>query len=270
MRTIYQWVLRLHPARFRRRFEDEMLLIYDETSRAKGRLCLIFDGMCSAFRQWVFRSAHWRDESSQSVVPVSSAVPRFVCLESSGVRGAALAAGGVLTFSFLVGLSFFATLGSRPVVNDPWANWPRTRGMDPNTGETGLLSSFVKVGRRPGTDYSSSRSATPAERRVLEWLLAYNAGDIQRVHAFHHHAEHSFYDPSAAEREVQLWNETFLSTGRLRLVSLSEQSQYSLVAVCEDSHGTFWRIRLMVEPHWPNQIVLLEMGEHVLLDARNH
>ncbi len=34
MRTFYQWLLRLYPAEFRRRFADEMLLVYGDASAA--------------------------------------------------------------------------------------------------------------------------------------------------------------------------------------------------------------------------------------------
>src|SRR5436190_17563718 len=165
MRAIYQWMLRLHPERFRRRFEDEMMLIYDETPSARGVLWLMLDAVRSVFRQWILRPQHGRGDSRhEAVVPVSGGVPRFVCLEDSGVRVATLAAGGVLTVSFFVGLSFIATLGSQPV-KDPWVHFPRERSLDWNTGETGFLSAFVKVGLR--SDSSPIASATPAERRIL-------------------------------------------------------------------------------------------------------
>ena len=269
MRAMYQWMLRLHPERFRRRFEDEMMFIYDETPGAKGILWLMLDGVGSVFRQWILRPQHWRGDSRhEAVVPVSGGVPRFVCLENSGVRVATMAAGGVLTVTFFVGLSFIATLGSQPV-KDPWIQFPRERWMDWNAGETGFLSAFVKVGLRSNS--APIRSATPVERRIFEWLQAYNAGDLQRAKAFYRfNAKHSPYDPSDVERELRLWKKTSLSTGQLDLVSLNEYSKYSLAAGCEDSHGTFWKIHLIVQPSYPNQVVLLQMGDHVLLDARTN
>lgn len=37
MRAFYQWLLRLYPAEFRRRFADEMLLVYCDASAAAAR-----------------------------------------------------------------------------------------------------------------------------------------------------------------------------------------------------------------------------------------
>ena len=57
MRSIYRLLLQLHPPRFRRRFSDEMLLIFDESP---NQASLLADGVVSLARQWLLRSGLWK------------------------------------------------------------------------------------------------------------------------------------------------------------------------------------------------------------------
>ena len=59
-RTFYQSLLWLHPARFRERYAVEMTWIFDETTSAKERAFLFYDGLISLARQWVVRSGMWK------------------------------------------------------------------------------------------------------------------------------------------------------------------------------------------------------------------
>jgi hypothetical protein len=60
-RVLYRLLIYLHPARFRRRFGDEMLWIFDERN---GNRELLADILLSLFRQWFLRTRLW-------IVPVS-------------------------------------------------------------------------------------------------------------------------------------------------------------------------------------------------------
>jgi len=56
MRSLYRLLIRLHPPAFRRRFEDEMLLIFDETvASGQSTALLLGDALVSLFRRWVLR-----------------------------------------------------------------------------------------------------------------------------------------------------------------------------------------------------------------------
>ena len=56
MRWLYRSLIRLYPRGFRRRFEDEMLLIFDESVATKqGTALLLGDALASLFRRWVLR-----------------------------------------------------------------------------------------------------------------------------------------------------------------------------------------------------------------------
>jgi|SRR5580704_54967 hypothetical protein len=56
-KSIYRLLLHLHPPRFRRRFSDEMLLIFDDSP---NQASLLADGAVSLARQWLLRSGLWK------------------------------------------------------------------------------------------------------------------------------------------------------------------------------------------------------------------
>jgi hypothetical protein len=59
-RSLYHFILRLHPAHFRSKFEDQMLWVYDESVASRGAASLLLDALVSLVRQWVLRSGYWR------------------------------------------------------------------------------------------------------------------------------------------------------------------------------------------------------------------
>ena len=56
MRLLYWFLLRLHPAPYRREFAGEMLWVFDEASASQGVWALFLDNLISLARQWVVRS----------------------------------------------------------------------------------------------------------------------------------------------------------------------------------------------------------------------
>jgi hypothetical protein len=59
-RTLYRWLICLHPRAFRLRFEEELLWIFDESSDASGAAPLLYDVVISLLRQWLMRSGMWK------------------------------------------------------------------------------------------------------------------------------------------------------------------------------------------------------------------
>jgi hypothetical protein len=60
IRSLYHFLLRLHPAHFRNKFEDQMLWIFDESVASRGAASLLLDALVSLVRQWVLRTGYWR------------------------------------------------------------------------------------------------------------------------------------------------------------------------------------------------------------------
>jgi hypothetical protein len=56
-RHLYRFLLQLHPPRFRRRFAEEMLMIFEESNQ---KAPLFADGVVSVARQWMLRSGLWK------------------------------------------------------------------------------------------------------------------------------------------------------------------------------------------------------------------
>lgn len=90
-RFIYQWLVLLHPAYFRKRFADEMLWIFDQERGVRLKLVLFGDAVSSLVRQWLLRPREQAPVVAGDV-PFSSYVP----IEGKLPRGAA-ASGAVLT-----------------------------------------------------------------------------------------------------------------------------------------------------------------------------
>jgi hypothetical protein len=59
MRRAYRYLLRLHPAAFRKQFAHEMLWIFDEAVEARGAAALFRDAAVSLLRQRLLRSGLW-------------------------------------------------------------------------------------------------------------------------------------------------------------------------------------------------------------------
>jgi hypothetical protein len=60
MRFLYALLISLHPLSFRKRFAQEMLLIFDEAASSWGASSLFCDAILSLLRQWLIRSELWK------------------------------------------------------------------------------------------------------------------------------------------------------------------------------------------------------------------
>jgi uncharacterized membrane protein len=59
-RTLYRWLIRLHPSGFRLQFASELLWIFDESRYESGVVALLYDAVISLLRQWLLRSGMWK------------------------------------------------------------------------------------------------------------------------------------------------------------------------------------------------------------------
>jgi hypothetical protein len=261
MRVLYQSVLRLHPPRFRERFEEEMMLIFDDSVAARGGFWLTLDAIFSVLRQWILRADHWHSPSHTELTVSVSSVPRFAALERSSMRAGSAAVGAVLTVTIFAGIPFLASYGRQLPEKDSWSSWPRARWVNPSTGEIGLLSAFVPVGLNPESERSGVRSAMPAERRLMEWLQSYNTGQLSAMNVFYRrHWPEWRVDAAIAEKAVREWHGNFQQSGALRIQDLSQLGRYAVFAICEGPDATMWKVTLVVEDSYPNQILAFRMA----------
>jgi D-alanyl-D-alanine carboxypeptidase len=70
-RSLYRFVLKLHPAAFRERFAEEMLWIFDEAAATQGTPRLFADAFVSLMRQWVVRPESWHLSVAAAVCPAT-------------------------------------------------------------------------------------------------------------------------------------------------------------------------------------------------------
>jgi hypothetical protein len=117
LRTVYSWILRLHPRSFRQDFGEEMLLIFDEVTRdevtrdevagssARPRVAevkLLGDGVVSLVRQWTLRPGFQREPAvAGPTAAAPDGVPRFHVIGTFKPRAAALIHGLILSVAFL-------------------------------------------------------------------------------------------------------------------------------------------------------------------------
>src|SRR5579862_9068682 len=98
-RVLYRWLLQLHPKRFRERFAQEMLSIFDHLDGASARCHTVADGLVSLVRQWTLRSGYWKEREIERAHCSADGVPCFYTLDNFKPRVGALLAGGLLTLS---------------------------------------------------------------------------------------------------------------------------------------------------------------------------
>ena len=82
-RALYASLLWLHPPKFRHRFGDEFLCVFDQAG-ARAAWALVADGFVSLLRQWVLRSPFPIILSSLLGAAVQMALVSFVWLGAPG------------------------------------------------------------------------------------------------------------------------------------------------------------------------------------------
>jgi hypothetical protein len=112
LRFFYRWLLRFHPARFRERFGEEMLSIFDHIEARPAAAKLVAEAFTSLVRQWTMRSEYWKEKAAVSVPAAAGGSPVFFTLESFEPRKSALFEGAVLTW-IVCSILFLALKHSR-------------------------------------------------------------------------------------------------------------------------------------------------------------
>lgn len=111
LRIAYRTMIRIHPASFRTEFGDEMLWIFDETSRNGSVVYLFFDGLRSIIVQRIKPRPQFIVEGN------------YYCDVSSSVPPVHLAQAGFILIS---GVVFLSILGSSLVPRAVKRHWSLT------------------------------------------------------------------------------------------------------------------------------------------------
>ena len=98
LRLFYRWLLSFHPARFRKRFAEEMLSIFDHIEGRTAAVELVADAFISLVRQWTMRSEYWEEKATVRVPAGAGGLPGFYTLKSFRPQKSALIGGVVLTW----------------------------------------------------------------------------------------------------------------------------------------------------------------------------
>jgi hypothetical protein len=98
LRSFYRCLLRLHPCRFRQRFADEMLSIFDHSEGKQATVRLLMDGVVSLVRQWTLRPEFWHEvPTAQQAAP--DGIPSFSTLDPFRPRTGAMIQGLLLSIA---------------------------------------------------------------------------------------------------------------------------------------------------------------------------
>ena len=97
LRPLYRCTLHLHPPGFRKRFEEEILSIFDAAATTPDRIRLLADGLLSLVRQWSLRPEFWQGAPLQPIQTAHDGVPCFYSLDPFRPRTSAVIHGSILT-----------------------------------------------------------------------------------------------------------------------------------------------------------------------------
>ena len=161
---LYRWVLRFHPARFRERFAEEMLSIFDHIEGRAAAAGLLADAFISLLRQWTMRSEYWEEKATVSVPAGVGGLPVFYTLENFKPRKSALIGGAVLTW--MACSSVFLALGHGRIHS---VYLPSVSFESPANSEVQLRASTPNLSPTPAIVRPSTQASTrPRTQAIIE------------------------------------------------------------------------------------------------------
>ena len=122
LRSCYRTILAVHPPRFRQRFAEEMLGIFDEAHSKFAAARLVLDGIASLARQWILRSEFWEQPIAEVETLRSSGAPAFYTFDRFQPRNSALMQGAVLSLAIFCAVCFIMKYGVNHAVYMPFAS----------------------------------------------------------------------------------------------------------------------------------------------------
>ena len=233
LRFFYRWILRFHPARFRERFGDEMLSIFDHIEGRAATAELVADAFISLVRQWTIRSEYWEEKATVNVPAGASGLPVFYTLESFRPRKSALLGGALLTW-IACSAVFFTLSHSR--LHSVYL--PSVRFESATTSDVQLPTStpnlpHTQAGTRPGTQaiVESGMNSQDPDRVRLRRRISSEANSSAGVSESREQARLTASDRLerniATSPPVQSLRRPFLPTNTSREILLPYVGAYS-------------------------------------------
>jgi hypothetical protein len=169
LRLFYSWLLRFHPARFRERFAEEMLSIFDHVEGRAAAAELVADAFISLVRQWTVRSEYWEEKAPLSVIVGSGGLPGFYTLESFKPRKSALIEGAVLTWIVYSALFLAIRHGKIHSVYVPSVSFDSAPSSDVQLPPSNPKLRPTQASVRPNaeTNIKSRANSPEADRQLL-------------------------------------------------------------------------------------------------------
>jgi hypothetical protein len=121
LRSFYRTILVMHPPRFRQRFAEEMLGIFDQAQGNFAAVRLVIDGIASLARQWVLRSQFWDQPIAEAPTLRSGGAPAFYTFDRFQPRKSALMHGAVLSLAIFCAVCFIMKHGVNHAIYMPFA-----------------------------------------------------------------------------------------------------------------------------------------------------
>ena len=177
LRRLYRCAVRLHPSRFRQRFGDEMLYIFDQQRGALDALGVTLDCVFSLLRQWTLRP-HTRTELAAPALrsPAPDHIPSFESFDTVLPRTSAIFHGTLLSL-----IVFYMTVIAIPYswihvlhLRYPYANeptQPHSRGSKVDVVRPEDVTPTEGDDRQSKAIASSLAPVAPVQPHAVEILL---------------------------------------------------------------------------------------------------
>ena len=234
MQTLYRCLLQLHPHHFRERFEEEMLLVFEDAVTNGDRLWLVGDAFASLLRQWILRPHRDLAKGDNRAV-TAGATPMFSLIEQTRPRPSALLLGSMLSLTLLssfVATSYFTS------------TYPH------------LGYAIVGIHWSWGWDLTGSRPLeSQAGRRLQQWVDAYNSRDVAAMRQFtSQNVSHFFRYARTDIPNVEYWTSLFQQVGPFQLHSVRESEGGGIIGLAQVRNGDWWWIRLNANRDDPDRL----------------
>jgi hypothetical protein len=170
LRFIYLWLVRLHPSRFKKRFGDEMLSIFDQTGGKTAATKLIGDGAISVLRQWITPPEFGEKPLAATCVGTSDGTPNLYTVDDSLPQTRALVNGTALSLAVFSLICLWMIYDQthvvlRPLFSSPIDSWgpplPKERAIQPGVARRRRFEN------QPATQASSPQKAPTTQPATM-------------------------------------------------------------------------------------------------------